>query len=119
MCSLTLPTKIDFKAVALYFGLNSAFLFSVNFDDLTGQTDIANIFLKTIFSTKVASSLSLIFGIALLSSLSSLFIAGPSVLEMMGKDYKMLKLLNKKNKNSSPYISIICFMILGYLSFRR
>ena len=99
----------------LYFGLNSAFLFSVNFDDLTGKTDIANIFLKTIFSTKVASSLSLIFGIALLSSLSSLFIAGPSVLEMMGKDYKTLKLLNKKNKNSSPYISIICFMIFPIL----
>jgi len=95
----------------LYLALNSVFLFSVNFDDLTGKTDIANIFLKTIFSTQIVSSLSLIFGFALLSSLSSLFIAGPSVLEMMGKDYKTLKLLNKKNKNSSPYISIICFMI--------
>ena len=96
----------------LYLGLNSAFLFSVELDDLTGQTDIANIFLKTIFSDQIAASLSLIFGIALLSSLSSLFIAGPSVLDIMGKDYKALKLLNKKNKNSSPYIAILCFMIL-------
>jgi len=95
--------------------LNSVFLFSVNFDDLTGKTDIANIFLKTIFSDQIASSLSLIFGFALLSSLSSLFIAGPSVLEMMGKNYTSLKLLNKTNKNSSPYISIICFMAFSII----
>lgn len=99
----------------LYLALNSAFLFSVNFDDLTGKTDIANIFLKTIFSDQIASSLSLIFGFALLSSLSSLFIAGPSVLEMMGKDHQSLKLLNKKNRNSSPYISIMCFMIFSII----
>ena len=34
------------------------------------------------------------------------------MLDIMGKDYKALKLLNKKNKNSSPYIAILCFMIL-------
>jgi len=99
----------------LYLALNSVFLFSVNFDDLTGKTDIANVFLKTIFSDQIAGSLSLIFGFALLSSLSSLFIAGPSVLEMMGKNYTSLKLLNKTNKNSSPYISIICFMLFSII----
>jgi len=54
----------------LYLILNSAFLFSVNFDELTGKTDIANVYLKTIFSENIAESFSLIFGFALHSSLS-------------------------------------------------
>ena len=95
----------------LYLILNSAFLFSVNFDELTGKTDIANVYLKSIFSENIAESFSLIFGFALLSSLSSLFIAGPSVLETMGKDYEALKLFNKKNKYNSPYFSILSFII--------
>ena len=95
----------------LYLILNSAFLFSVNFDELTGKTDIANVYLKSIFSENIAESFSLIFGFALLSSLSSLFIAGPSVLETMGKDYEGLKLFNKKNKYNSPYFSILSFIV--------
>jgi APA family basic amino acid/polyamine antiporter len=95
----------------LYLILNSAFLFSVNFDELTGKTDIANVYLKSFFSENIAESFSLIFGFALFSSLSSLFIAGPSVLETMGKDYEALKLFNKKNKYNSPYFSILSFII--------
>ena len=98
----------------LYLVLNSVFLFSVELNDLTGQTDIANIFLQTIFSKSIASSLSIIFGIALISSLSSLFIAGPSVLDTMGKDYKLLSVLNKKNRYGSSYIAILCFIFLRY-----
>ena len=97
----------------LYLILNSAFLFSVNFDELTGKTDIANVYLKSIFSENIAESFSLIFGFALLSSLSSLFIAGPSVLETMGKDYESLKLFNKKNRYNSPYFSILSFIIFS------
>ena len=99
----------------LYLALNSVFLFSVEFESLTGKTDIANVFLSSIFSEKITSIFSLFFGLALFSSLSSLFIAGPSVLDTMGKDYPFLNFLNKKNKFSSPYISIICFMLFSIL----
>jgi APA family basic amino acid/polyamine antiporter len=53
-----------------------------------------------------------LFGVALVASLSSMMIAGPSVLERMGEDYNILKIFNKSNKHQSPYIAIISLMIL-------
>ena len=98
----------------LYLLLNSAFLFSVDLIDLEGKTDIGNLLLEKLFPSSY-SVMSLFFGAALIASLSSMFIAGPSVLDTMGKDYSFLKFLNKKNRYFAPYISIIFLMILAII----
>jgi len=95
----------------LYLLLNSVFLYSIEINELEGQIDIGNILLYSIFP-KYASSLSLFFGIALVASLSSMMIAGPSVLEKMGQDYNILKILSKRNKYEAPYIALISLIIL-------
>jgi len=95
----------------VYLLLNTAFLYSVEITQLKGQLDIGNIVLESVFP-KYAPMLSLLFGIALIASLSSLMIAGPSVLERMGKDYNFLKMFSKSNKHQAPYIAIISLMIL-------
>ena len=61
---------------------------------------------------KYAPTLSLLFGVALVASLSSMMIAGPSVLERIGEDYNIFKIFSKCNKYQSPYIAIIGLMIL-------
>ncbi|HJM15862.1 MAG TPA: amino acid permease [Flavobacteriales bacterium] len=94
----------------VYLLLNTAFLYSVEITQLKGQLDIGNIVLESVFP-KYAPMLSLLFGIALIASLSSLMIAGPSVLERMGKDYNFLKMFSKSNKHQAPYIAIISLMI--------
>ena len=95
----------------LYLLLNTAFLYSVEITQLEGKLDIGNILLESVFP-KYAPMLSLLFGVALVASLSSMMIAGPSVLERMGEDYNILKVFNKSNKHQSPYIAIISLMIL-------
>lgn len=95
----------------LYLLLNSVFLYSVEITQLKDQIDIGNVLLDSIFP-EYASSLSLLFGVALVASLSSMMIAGPSVLERMGEDYNILKIFTKSNKHQSPYIALISLMIL-------
>ena len=95
----------------MYLLLNSAFLFSVDIDQLSGHTDIGNLLIETLFP-KNFNMLSLFFGIALLATLSSMLISGPSVLATMGKDYTRLRFLNVKNRYSAPYISIISLIII-------
>ena len=95
----------------VYLLLNTAFLYSVEITQLEDKLDIGNILLESVFP-KYAPILSLLFGVALVASLSSMMIAGPSVLERMGEDYNILKIFNKSNKHQSPYIAIISLMIL-------
>ena len=95
----------------MYLLLNSAFLFSVDMDRLSGHTDIGNLLIETLFPQHF-NILSLFFGIALLATLSSMLISGPSVLATMGKDYRRLRFLNVENRFSAPYISIISLIII-------
>ena len=95
----------------MYLLLNTAFLYSVEITQLKDKLDIGNILLESVFP-KYAPVLSLLFGVALVASLSSMMITGPSVLERMGEDYASLKIFNKRNKYQSPYIAIISLMIL-------
>jgi len=95
----------------LYLLLNTAFLYSVEITQLKDQVDIGNILLESVFP-RYALALSLLFGVALVASLSSMMIAGPSVLERIGEDYNVLKIFSKCNKYQSPYIAIISLMIL-------
>ena len=104
----------------VYNLLNSSFLYAIEINEIKkvdGQPpiDIGNAFLESILPSSLSGPLSLLFGVALISSLSSMLIAGPSVLEIMGNDYSKLKILNKKNRYFAPYISILCLMFLSII----
>jgi|ETNmetMinimDraft_32_1059908.scaffolds.fasta_scaffold33451_1 APA family basic amino acid/polyamine antiporter len=110
----------------LYLFLNSSFLYAIDMENIkpvydpeTGnlieKIDVGNAFLHSILPDSLANPLSLMFGVALFSSLSSMLIAGPSVLETMGNDYITLKVLNKRNRYYAPYISICCLMTLSII----
>jgi len=109
-----IPYSLIFGTVVvsvLYLALNTVFLFSVEISALEGELDIGNIMLSSLFP-EYASYLSLLFGIALVASLSSMVITGPCVLETMGQDYKLLKVFSIKNRYQSPYIAILSLMVI-------
>ena len=97
----------------LYLLLNTSFIYAIEFSNIKPKADIGNTFLYVLLPETIAQSLSILFGVALVSSLSSMLIAGPSVLETMGQDYQKIRILNKKNKYNSPHIAIISLMILS------
>ena len=97
----------------LYLLLNSSFLYAIEFSEIKPEADIGNTFLQSLLPSSLAISLSLLFAVALISSLSAMLIAGPSVLETMGNDYHKIRFLNQKNRYDSPYISILFLMILS------
>jgi len=91
----------------LYLFLNFIFLNVVEFSEIAGKIDILNIVAAKIFGQENVYLISGLVGLTLLSSLNSLVIAGPRVLEVAGKDYKAIKILSRQNSWGSPYISIL------------
>jgi basic amino acid/polyamine antiporter, APA family len=91
----------------VYLALNSMFLYSATFSELDGKNDIGNVVAYKLFGDKVGLGFSMLFSIALLSTLSAMTIAGPRVLEAMGADYPRLKPFASKNRYDMPYISIL------------
>ena len=97
----------------LYLLLNTSFIYTIDFANIKPQADIGNTYLGCLLPEHISKPFSILFGIALISSLSSMLIAGPSVLQTMGKDYQKIKVLNKKNKYDSPYIGVLCLMFFS------
>ena len=97
----------------LYLLLNTSFIYTIDFANIKPQADIGNTYLGCLLPEHISKPFSILFGIALISSLSSMLIAGPSVLQTMGKDYQKIKVLNKKNKYDSPYIAILWLMFFS------
>jgi APA family basic amino acid/polyamine antiporter len=108
--SLILGTGI---VTALYLLLNFMFLNVAGFSELAGKIDILNIVAAKIFGQNNVYLISGLVGLALLSSLNSLVIAGPRVLEVAGEDYKAISFLTRKNKLDSPYIAILIQYIIA------
>ena len=97
----------------LYLLLNTSFIYTIDFSNIKPQADIGNTYLGCLLPEHISKPFSILFGVALISSLSSMLIAGPSVLQTMGKDYQKIKVLNKKNKYDSPYIAILWLMFFS------
>jgi APA family basic amino acid/polyamine antiporter len=96
-----------FIVMIVYVALNATFLYVASFDELQGQNDIGNVVAYKLFGETAGKIFSGIFSFALLSTLSSMTIAGPRVIEAMGEDYTLLKSFSKRNRYDMPYIAIL------------
>jgi APA family basic amino acid/polyamine antiporter len=106
----SLPKALVFgtlTVVAVYLLLNGMFLYSASFSELDGKNDIGNVVALKLFGQQAGSIFSMIFSLALLSTLSAMTIAGPRVTEAMGEDYPLFKTFTKRNRFDMPYIAII------------
>ncbi len=91
----------------VYLSLNAMFLYSATFKELDGQNDIGNVVALKLFGPQMGAVFSMLFSIALLSTLSAMTIAGPRVTEAMGEDYPVFISFTKKNQFDMPYIAIL------------
>jgi APA family basic amino acid/polyamine antiporter len=106
--SKTAPRALIYGTVtvmALYAGLNASFLISAPFSLLEGQNDIGNLVAERLFGHSSLWIFSVLFGLALLSSLNAMTIAGPRVLELAGKEYAGLRMLSRYNRFGVPWVA--------------
>ena len=90
-------------------------MYVATFDELAGEIDVGNIVTQKLLGSRGSVLFSGFFSIALISGISAMFIAGPRVLEEMGKDYRFLKKFSNIGKGGTPVKAIVLQTIVSLL----
>jgi basic amino acid/polyamine antiporter, APA family len=98
--------------VGLYLLLNFVFLYSTPLDKLAGQLEVGYIAAKQIFGNNGSKIMGLLISIGLISSISSMVLAGPRVTQVIGNDIPLFKLLAQKNAQGIPTYAIFLQLLL-------
>jgi basic amino acid/polyamine antiporter, APA family len=101
------------SVMSLYLLLNYVFLRVTPLSELSGEVKIGYIAAGHIFGAEVAEILSLLIGVALVSSVSSMIMAGPRVTQTMAEDYPLLRLLGKRSPKGGPIYALLLQMSIA------
>ncbi len=101
----------------LYVLLNFIFLYTAPMGEMQGQKEVAYLPAKYIFGDTGGQIISGVIALLLVSSVSSMVIAGPRVAQVMGEDMTLLHFFSRKNANGIPWIAVIfqCCVSLGLI----
>ena len=99
----------------IYVLLNFVFLYVASFNEIEGQLDVGNVVMQKVLGKSTSVVFSGLFSIALFSGISAMMIAGPRVAEQIGADFKLFKLLSKRNEHGTPISAIVFLSIISCL----
>lgn len=91
----------------IYTALNYVFLRSVPINELKGVVEVGYVSANKIFGLEPGKFMGLIIALLLLSTISAMILAGPRVMQSMGRDIKQLKWFAISNKNNVPFVAVI------------
>jgi len=103
---LSLITGTSVVAV-MYILLNFVFLYTVPTPELSGKIEVGFIYASRVFGMEGGKIMGTLISVLLLSTISSMIIAGPRISKVMGEDYHLFRFLAKKNGQDIPYVAII------------
>ena len=92
--------------MGLYLLLNFIFLHTTPINKLVGELEIGYIAANQIFGPMGAKIMGILISFGLISSISSMVLAGPRVTQAIGEDIPLFKLLARKNTSGIPYLAI-------------
>ena len=98
--------------MGLYLLLNFIFLHTTPINKLVGELEIGYIAANQIFGGVGAKIMGILISLGLISSISSMVLAGPRVTQAIGEDIPLFKLLAKKNSSGIPYLAILLQLFL-------
>jgi APA family basic amino acid/polyamine antiporter len=98
----------------LYLGLNAVFVFSAPVDQLSGKADVGRIAAAALGGPRLAQAISALVALALVSSVSSMMVAGPRVYAQMARDGYLPRWMAAA---SGPPRASIAFQLLVALVF--
>ncbi|HNP37625.1 MAG TPA: amino acid permease [Woeseiaceae bacterium] len=91
----------------LYVALNFVFLKVAPMNALEGQVEVGYIAAHAAFGPAGGRFTGLALALLLVSTVSAMTLAGPRVLQVIGEDFALLKLLARTNADDLPYVAII------------
>ncbi len=95
--------------------LNYIFLYSVPINELKGVVEVGYVSANKIFGSDLGKFMSLIIALLLISTVSAMILAGPRVMQAMGKDMPQLKVFSVSNKNNVPYVSVLFQSVISII----
>jgi APA family basic amino acid/polyamine antiporter len=90
----------------LYVLVNFIFLYTAPASELAGQLEVGFVSAKHIFGDNGAKVISGFISMLLVSTISSMIIAGPRVISAIGNDFSVFKIAAKTNKHGIPVYAI-------------
>jgi APA family basic amino acid/polyamine antiporter len=91
----------------LYILLNFVFLYTTPLAELEGKKEVGFIAATYIFGTVGGKIMAIIIAVKLISTISSMTLAGPRIISVMGEDLSLFKKLSLKNKHEVPAYAIL------------
>jgi APA family basic amino acid/polyamine antiporter len=92
--------------MALYVALNFTFLSVAPMDAMTGQVEVGYIAAESAFGDLGGRLTGFVLALLLVSTVSAMTLAGPRVLQVIGEDFRGLRLLARTNEDGIPSIAI-------------
>ena len=105
----TLPWVLIFGTIivtVLYVSLNYVFLKVTPIEDMQGKLEVGYIAAQSAFGSVAADLTGIALALLLISTVSAMTLAGPRVLQVIGEDFKILRILASSNKDRIPINAI-------------
>jgi basic amino acid/polyamine antiporter, APA family len=99
----------------IYTALNFVFLRSVPIEELKGVVEVGYLSANKIFGMELGKFMGLVIALLLISTISAMILAGPRVMQAMGKDIKQLKWFAISNQNNVPYVAVIFQSVISVI----
>jgi len=92
--------------ILLYLALNAAFLYAVPMAELEGRLEIGVVVAQSTFGSTGALVMGGVLSLLLISTVSAMLMAGPRVLQVMGEDFRLFRLLAMRNSSGVPRAAV-------------
>ena len=91
----------------LYLLLNFSFLYAAPVDAMAGKIEIGYIAARFILGESGAAIMGMVLALLLVSTVSAMTLAGPRVLQVVGQDFRVFRLLARTNADGVPRFAIL------------
>ena len=94
--------------LVLYLLLNFSFLYAAPVDAMAGKIEIGYIAARYVLGESGAAIMGMVLALLLVSTVSAMTLAGPRVLQVVGQDFRIFRLLARTNADGVPRVAILC-----------
>ena len=94
--------------LVLYLLLNFSFLYAAPVDAMAGKIEIGYIAARFVLGESGAAIMGMVLALLLVSTVSAMTLAGPRVLQVVGQDFRVFRLLARTNADGVPRVAVLC-----------